>query len=115
MDKDLQYSEQPFADAKKAAMAEGLMRAESLRLIEKKQSELPEPGILGEICATGDPIYTHDGPPARKPIQFGYPQPDIHSQDIKKQLKAVLRANGMYVGSSKAATLLRELADEYDD
>lgn len=114
-DKDLQCSEHPFADAQKAAITEGLMRAESLHLVGEKQSELPEPGILGEICATGAPIYTHDGPPARTPIQLGYPRPDIHSQDIKKQLKAVLRANGMYVGSSKAATLLRELADEYDD
>lgn len=114
-DKDLQYSEHPFADAKKAAITEELMRAESLHLVGEKQSKLPEPGILGEICATGAPIYTHDGPPARKPLQFGYPQTDIHGHDIKKQLKAVLRANGMYVGSSKAATLLRELADEYDD
>lgn len=114
-DKDLQYPGHPFADAKKAAMAEGLMRAESLHLVGEKQSAHPGLGILGEICATGAPIYTHDGPPAREPIQFGYPQPDIHSQDIKKQLKAVLRANGMYVGSSKAAALLRELADECDD
>lgn len=115
MDKDLQSSEHPFADMQKCAKAEGLMRAESLHLVGEKQSEHPGSGILEEICATGAPIYTHDGPPARTPIQFGYPQPDIHSQDIKKQLKAVLRANGMYVGSSKAAALLRELADEYDD
>lgn len=39
----------------------------------------------------------------------------IHAASIKAQLKEVLRANGMYVGSSKAAALLRELADEYDD
>lgn len=113
MDKDLQNSEHPFADMEKCAMAEELMRAESLILVGEKQS--PAHGILEEICTTSASVYTHDGPPTRTPIQFGCPQPDIHSQDIKKQLKAVLRANGMYVGSSKAATLLRELADEYDD
>lgn len=115
MDKDLQNSKHSFADTKKVVMEEGLMRAESLHLVGEKQSAHPEPGILGEICATYASVYTHDGPPAREPIQFGYPRPAIHGQDVKKRLKAVLRENGMYVGSSKAATLLRELADEYDD
>ena len=115
MEANTHETENPFADMEKCAMAEGLMRAESLILVGEKRSAQPEPGIFGEICTTYASVYTHDGPPAREPIQFGYPKPDIHSQDIKKQLKAVLRANGMHVGSSKAATLLRELADEYDD
>lgn len=113
MDKDLQNSKHPFADAKKVVMEEELMRAESLHLVGEKQS--PAHGILEEIYVTGAPIYMRDEPPAREPIQFGYPRSAIHGQEVKKQLKAVLRANGMYVGSSKAATLLRELADEYDD
>ena len=115
MEANTRESENPFADMEKCAMTEGLMRAESLILVGEKQSAHTEPGLLGEICTTYAFVYTHDGPPAREPIQFGYPQPDIHSQDIKKQLKAVLRANGMYAGSSKAAKILRELADEWDD
>ena len=39
----------------------------------------------------------------------------IHAASIKAQLKEVLMANGMYAGSSKAAKILRELADEWDD
>lgn len=113
MDKDLQGSEHPFADMEKCAMAEGLMRAESLIWVGEKQS--PARGILEEIYATEAPIYMRDEPPAREPIQFGYPRSAIHGQEVKKQLKAVLRANGMYAGSSKAAKILRELADEWDD
>lgn len=113
MDKDLQDSEYPFADIKKCAKAEGLMRAELLSLVGEKQS--PARGILEEIYDTGAPIYMRDEPPAREPIQFGYPRSAIHVQEVKKQLKAVLMANGMYAGSSKAAKILRELADEWDD
>lgn len=36
-------------------------------------------------------------------------------EDVKAQLKEVLKRNGMYVGSSRAASILRELADEWDD
>ena len=42
---------------------------------------------------------------------------DVENQamDVKNQLKEVLKRNGMYVGSSHAASILRELADEWDD
>lgn len=36
-------------------------------------------------------------------------------ENVKDQLKEVLKRNGMYVGSSRAASILRELADEWDD
>lgn len=36
-------------------------------------------------------------------------------EDVKAYLKEVLKRNGMYVGSSRAASILRELADEWDD
>ena len=37
------------------------------------------------------------------------------TMDVKNQLKEVLKRNGMYVGSSRAASILRELADEWGD
>lgn len=42
---------------------------------------------------------------------------DVESwcENVKDQLKEVLKRNGMYVGSSHAASILRELADEWDD
>lgn len=35
--------------------------------------------------------------------------------DIKEKIKKVLIENGYYAGNSKAAKVLREIADEWDD
>ena len=73
--------------------------------------------ITEEMRSVGAIIYARpeDIDSGMKQPRYSFMQFGDQRQTIKQQLKAVLMANGMYAGSSKAAKILRELADEWDD